>query len=110
MDAMQLHKRRKEAAAGLRKAIEDGDVDKLRIAIERALTGHVRQKDVDNARESLKKLEKRKEEAQKLEQARTVFEQRLRIAAETKSPEKLLCAIEEAESDANLEARALPRE
>merc|ERR1719162_837016 len=57
-DAMQLHNRRREAAQGLRKAIEGGDVEGLRVAIERALTGHVRQKDIDSAREAMRKLEK----------------------------------------------------
>jgi len=67
-------------------------------------------KDVDNAREALKKLERLKLEAQRLEQARTAFEQRLREAASVKSPERLLAAIKDAESDENSEARSLPQE
>lgn len=70
--------------------------------------GHVRQKDIDHARDGLKKLELLKLEAQHLEQARTAFEERLRTAACTKSPEKLHAAIKDAESDANSEARSLP--
>jgi len=69
-DAMRAHKRRKDAAQKLRKAVDGRSAADLRAAIEVALREHVCSKDVERARSALGELEAKDRSQQEAEQSR----------------------------------------